>query len=281
MKLWPFHRKSKVPETDPVVEEITLSENALWLTWAPAQRVVLSIEELKKNFHITDEHIVEFAPKELSKDPQFQDEFNHLSHQLQSLQSGPILKLMDFGFENGRLFRMWENRRIHAASFEPRYSAAERSRRLLDVVEGFQLLRSIGLSVEHYRTDSISSDHQGFFIARFPFRVRDRPPGSGILTELLTHVACKPQGFTQLNHFLLELGTFISVLLFKTFPYQDYPHKYLQVNQFPRRVELNVESPLVDVVHRLTDLDPNKGYGSLDEALQALKEALAAHVQQC
>ena len=169
---------------------------------------------------------------------------------------------------------MWANRRLYFAGAVHIKDFDDRRRQLAQAVEGFQLLHEIGVPLENYNPQFLSHDNQGMFIARYPFTHNGSPGRSGYHPRFVFY-ACPPEPQLLLDRcFLIQLGVFIGVYLVKEVPFFEPPLLSKRNGTPVARRELPLESPLKEVVERLTQLEPDKNYPDLATGLEETRKAL-------
>lgn len=123
------------------------------------------------NFFFSADKIIEFASEDSSADPVFRDDFLYLASRLREIDHPSILKLLDFGQEETRLYRVWEARHFSSGFGLYRKDRGETSKimtQLASLFEGVLTLKTMGLPVEWLSVVSFSLDQRGYFVARFP-----------------------------------------------------------------------------------------------------------------
>ena len=148
LKLWPFNKKTAEPYVVPQEHSIQ-------------QKLVIDDDEYHRNFHETEDFLIEFASRHDSADSEFRRDFIDLAKELCALDHPGLLRLYSHGEDEGRLYRMWANRQIRYAPSVFIEDFHECCHQLAQVVGGFQVLHGLGLNINYYGLDSISFDWGG------------------------------------------------------------------------------------------------------------------------
>lgn len=240
------------------------------------EKALIDDRDFSDNFRVNQDVLMELAPREESADPEFRRDFFALAEKLKSTDHPAILRLYSFGEHEGRLYRTWANRPLFSVASLATENSRERRHQIAQALEGFQLLTEIGISLENYGANFLSFCFcdRTMFIARYPFTSSSSPRCSGCTPNFVYFAV--PPNYQVLGEkcFLIHLGVFIGFSLVGEFSFVK-PPMFCKRDGVPIvRRELPLESPLKEVVDRLTQLDPEKNYPDLSTGLQKAKEAL-------
>ncbi len=122
---------------------------------------------------------MEFEGETSSADPVFRDDFLYLAAKLREVDHPSVLKLLDFGQEETRLYRVWEARPFSSGfgMYRPdRADTSKTMKQLASLFDGLLTLKAIGFPVEWLSVVSFSLDQQGYFVARFPATMKIAGP---------------------------------------------------------------------------------------------------------
>lgn len=288
MKLWPSKKKRKLPSRAPssgseLPDAIVLYEHKEALSFFTAA-------DLKENVVFTERTIVEFASLESSQDPVFRDGFLYLCRTLSERPHPVTMKLLDYGEENGRLYRAWERRGLSLLS---RYTCCgnpgEQARNFLNLLDGFLYLRDIGFSLHGPHIITLSVDGRGCFLGRVPWALHLDPPGPEEVHPLVVVSAWCPDAIKSLRKgekcgvdsaisFQFQLGTFLWMLLSHQPPFTQAPGFFIASGKAFERRAFDFGPILTPVLIKLTEPDSLDRYLTLDEAIAALKPALRTYI---
>lgn len=270
------------PETPPE------QEPAPFVSIDPGHATLVSKVELQHSFSFTETLIIESVTAKLSSDPVFKDEYLYLSHRLKANPHPAVLKLIDYGSENGKLYRAWERRNFRSIfNDNPHSTPNDPKAKVLQILDGFKHLLALDLPVWDLRLPQfVSADKDGFFVARLPLTLKAvlnqptesffTPPRQMILLDLFM----EPEFFdTELKSesagAQFQMGSFCWVILSRgALPYSTHPGYARRFEVPVERVDHDFPQPLNDVLYRLTELDPQKRYPSFEEGLAELEWAL-------
>ena len=282
--IWPFQKKkTSLRETQAFPPLSGLSSLDRQVV-----RVFFTKEDLLDNNVIfTEATIIETVSPEDSADPVFRDDFFYMCGKLQESPHPSMLKLLDFGSENGRLYRAWERRPLQLLSLE----AATRGlgdealiRSISEMFDGFLHLRDLGLSLSPALIHYLSIDTKGCFLVRLPFTFKSEFP----ITE---HRHYQFQAFAHCPDDILATyrnGPLVSadivfqfqlgILLWAAFSHQmpfRYPPGYILSRGLDfERQPFDFGPTLTPVLLRLTEPDSRKRYPTLEAAFEALRPGL-------
>lgn len=246
----------------------------------PAQRYLVSDKELQECFYFADEAVLEFAPRELSQDKAFQDQFGYLAELLKDLEHPGVLRLLYWGMDNGRLYRAWEKRNLDGAicylNRKPEYRRV-RQERLVSLLDALETIWAKGLDLKSF-VRRVGYDYGGLFVARLPLTMEYEIPSLGDrLMAQCEFFSTLPVDYPRMVDlcFLMELGCFCSLWLCGRYPVDRPATLSLPPHSMPyRKLVLDLEPELLAVIHRLMEIDPEKAYPSRKSGLQELKKAL-------
>lgn len=269
-KVWPFKKHKR----DPIQEKIDAENSMLWLSWPREAQIVISKSDMMTNFHMSGDKIIESVPAEICVNPIFQDGFFYLSQKLKEIEHTSVLKLLDFGWEGSRLYRMWERREIFSACVEgPRAEAQTRSL-LLPLVEGLELIQDAGSDLTKINCHRISIDRRGYFVARFPYTVKSSLGPISFATNIGVH-GCHPDiDSSDKDKWLFHMGVFLCCKLTAKLPFEEPPLLSIGTGNDIKKISLDLEPRLLEVVNRFLEINPQKTYPTINQALKELRLAL-------
>lgn len=268
LKFW-----TRIGKAEP--KSSNLNQPMNWAIRLFEERVLIDNEDFSQNFRENQDVLIEFASMKNSTDPEFRREFFSLAEKLKRVEHPAILKLYSFGEDDGRLYRAWANRRLFYAGAFPAENSAERRRELAQAVEGFQILHEIGVTLQNHSPRFLSYD-RGVFIARYPFVPCGDAGQSNYLPRFMYYTTPANPELLADRCFLIQLGVFLSASLTGTIPFIEPPLYSISKGQPVIRREIPLESPLKEVLDRLTQLEPDTNYPKLATGLKAAKKALLA-----
>lgn len=251
------------------------------------RRCFFTKSDLEDNVLFTESTIIETLPPGDSADPVFRDDFFYLCGKLQESRHTSLLKLLDFGEENGRLYRAWEKRPLCHLS----YTAATRGpanealmRSLVKLLDGFLHMRSLGLSLSPDLIHYLSIDSEGCFLARFPLTFKSGFPNvENRYYEFITFAHC-PDEFKAYSRggppargdvsLQIQLGTLLWVALSHQMPFLTAPCYAFSRGLELKRRPFDFGPTLTPVLTRLTEPDSRKRFPTLEAAFEALRPGL-------
>lgn len=249
-------------------------------------------DELEKSVAVTEAFIIESVTPERSRDPVFRDDFFYLCRRLREHEHPSIPRLVDFGEENGRLYRAWERRpleqflhRIALRLPEERFLVQS----LLDLLDGFLHMRELGLPLTPELLHSLSLDSKGCFLGRVPLTLKSGfYQGDFYKFRFSVNSLC-PDNLKAFREnsppvspdvvFQFSLGTMLWVVWSDRFPYCEPPASASLGPYRPERHPFDFGSALTPVLNRLTELDSGKRFPTLEDALNALRQGLEQYRQ--
>lgn len=251
------------------------------------RRCFFTKNDLEENVLFTESTIIEALPLEGSADPVFRDDFFYMCGRLQESPHPSLLKLLDFGEENGRLYRAWEKRLLCHLSYTsairgPANEALMRS--LVELLDGFLHMRSLGLLLLPDLIHCLSIDSKGCFLARFPLTLKsDFPNAEYRHYEFIVFAQC-PDEYRAYSRgeppvrgdvsFQFQLGTLLWVALSHQVPFLTTPYHALAKGLDLKRQSFDFGPTLTPVLLKLTEPDSHKRFPTLEAAIEALRPGL-------
>ena len=270
-KLWPFRQKHlELPtktESPPVREDLDHY----------SVRYLVGRDERQAVYEWTDKLIFEFVPREDTADPVFRDDFFYLAAKLQAIEHPGLIKLKEFGEEQGRLYRVWERRRFWPLVCAKTSCVTEETKRLQVLLGALRTLSAqISPSLLTVPVRYMSSDAQGHFLARPPqtlkkWRTFHDCEDRNLAATFSFHGHTGQSEPTALSH-QFALGTLVWSRLSAWYPYDQYPSA-----PGAERRHKDFGPDLTPVLYKLTELDMNQRYPTLDQAFKDLEKALALY----
>jgi hypothetical protein len=289
MNIWPFSRKHKKSDYELQVEQGNkeADERRRWAFLDQKEvRYLLGRRERRAVYEWTEKLIFEFVPLDYSAHPGFRDDFFHLSHKLQAIDHPGLIKLVDFGEKNGRLYRAWERRTFYPVAFRHDRTASQEAEAFLPLLQTLELLgKEIAPNLARFPLNSFSTDAHGHFLARPPqtlkkwrtfFDAADRECNSPLVFH--QHAEENPEQDPDLSY-QFALGTLIWLKISKAFPYSKPPMARFNGLKVERQNQ-DFGPNLGPVLYRLTNLDMKARYPTLQEALAAIQTALKAYSEE-
>ena len=233
------------------------SEAEATLNWAATKREfrpVVTAEEAR-SFYFTQTQIVEFASETDSKAPEFRDHFKFLAHNLREGKPPGVLRLLDVGEDEGRLFRIWERREFSSACVKSLGDSQKTRESLLTLVDGLIYLSGL-FPVQVLHVPTFSLDNEGFFVARLPFTTTIPKesvfPGDLLrreITFLDLNAAMPYDEPSRADIFLSYLGNFVCHQLTGQWLYQKAPMTKMGTGVMPERSSLDLDPKLLAVLY--------------------------------
>lgn len=268
-KLWPgkFGALTQADTKPPEVEVRACS-----LIHPPHKQAVIGRGELESRFFLQKDCLLEVAPEDRSQDPAFADEFSHLAQSLKTLNHPAVLRVLDHGREGKRLFRVWENREMDSVLFWESYKPKE----FIPVVAGFEALHKLGVKVDRLNPSMLARDSQGIFVARFPWTRKEGYPPQELASPVAINVCLLAKMEDDYSQwFLMHLAALIFVKLTRQMPFVEPPIRSAMQGREPQRTSATVDGKLGQVLERMLSLEAAQQYGSLEQALREVREALS------
>lgn len=250
-------------------------------TWSTACSIVhprnmqpvIGRRDLESRFFLRKDCLLEVAPEDRSQDPVFADEFSHLAQSLKTLNHPGVLKVLDHGREGKRLFRVWEHRYMGSALFWESCNPKE----WVPVAAGLEALHKLGVKVDRLSPSMLACDGRGPFVARLPWTCKEGYPQQELVSSVAVNV-CPPLNQEQASSsqlFLMHLGALIFVMLTEQMPFVESPIRSAMQGRAPQRTSARVDGKLGQVLERMLSLEVAQQYGSLEQALREVREALS------
>lgn len=287
VNIWPFNREQKKLENEGAERRLKEADDQRRWSFLDQKemRFLLGCRERRAVYEWTDKLIFEFVPLNYSADPGFRDDFLFLSNKLQEIDHPGFIKLMDFGERNGRLYRAWERRFFYPVVFYPGRTALQEAEAFFPLLQALELLgQQVDPSLARFPLNLFSTESRGHFIARPPqtlkkwrtfFDDRDQDFSSVILFH--QYAEEDPEQTPDLSY-QFAMANLIWLQLAKAFPYTR-PAIARFHNHTVERLDQDFGPNLGPVLYRLTDLDPEARYSTLQEAFSITREALQAYCE--
>ncbi|MCA9775102.1 MAG: hypothetical protein KC800_00230 [Candidatus Eremiobacteraeota bacterium] len=277
LNLWPFKKKTSPPDarsvspTPPSPYKLYGRYNTL----IPEQRL--------QDFLFTENLIMEFESFDSAP---LRDDFLYLSQKFKDNPHPAVLKLIDFGIKNDKLYRAWERRHFHSILYSDRYSGFPKN--FLELLDAFRHLSSLGISVWRiHLPEFLSADRNGVFVARLPFTLKTglalprcdiyKPPWQHVSQHLFLepeHLIERGSDFSRANQYMM--GALFWALHAEAHPYSAHPAVAVSQGMPIERVHYKFPEPLHEVLYRLTELKPENRYPTFEEGFCELRGALEA-----
>lgn len=279
--IWPFSKRKKPPKPEQPLSLVSEPSEREKIRWFFRE------DELEKSVVFTETVIVETVSPEDTKEPVFRDDFFYLCGRLRDREHPFVPRLLDFGEENGRLYRAWERRPLQNFLCKVASQTLRRESLIqihLESLDGFLHMRELGLPLTPELLHGLSIDSKGCFPGRVPLTIKSNTSLGDIYNfgfvmnsfcpDKLKAIWKGGAPILQDIAFQFSLGTLLWVAWSDRFPFRYPPGSAVPKGVEPERLPFDFGPALTPVLTRLTEPDSGKRYPTLETAFEALREAL-------
>lgn len=144
-------------------------------------------------------------------------------------------------------------------------------------MRGLEALHKLGVEVDRLCPSMLARDSQGVFVARLPWTRKEGYPQQEVVSSVAINACTPPQTeeATPSQWFLMHLAALIFVKLTRQMPFVEPPALSFMKGRDPQRTSARVDGKLGQVLERMLSLEAAQQYGSLEQALREVREALS------